>query len=229
MTDAGAVPRHNVGGVTSPLNVRRLTCVDELRAVIGEPAAIVRTKLADSLNPLTRPYIERSPFLCIATSDADGNCDVSPRGDPRGFVRILGDRTLLIPERPGNRLADALRNIIANPHVGLLFFLPGIGETFRVNGRAWLTDDQDLLAESVHAGKVPKLGIVVEIDEAYTQCPKAFIRSELWNPNAFQTTDGLPSGGELLAYLNAAADPTFDGTEYDAARAARYARGEGMY
>jgi uncharacterized protein len=215
--------------VTVPQHVRRLASVDELRAIIGEPQAVVRTKLAGSLNPLTRRYIERSPFLCIATSDSDGNCDVSPRGDPRGFVRILDDRTLLIPERPGNRLADALRNIIANPHVGLLFLLPGVGETFRVNGRAWLTDDQDLLADSVHAGKVPKLGIVVEIDEAFTQCPKAFIRSELWNPEKFQTTAGLPSGGELLAYLNAASDPTFDGAGYDEARAARYARGEGMY
>lgn len=215
--------------MTVAQNVRRLASVDELRAIIGEPQAVVRTKLADSLNPLTRPYIERSPFLCIATSDADGNCDVSPRGDPRGFVRILDDRTLLIPERPGNRLADALRNIISNPHVGLLFLLPGVGETFRVNGRAWLTDDQDLLADSAHTGKVPKLGIVVEIDEAFTQCPKAFIRSELWNVEQFQTTEGLPSGGELLAYLNAASDPSFDGASYDNARAARYARGEGMY
>ncbi len=190
---------------------------------------MVCTKIANALNPLTRPYIERSPFLCLATADAQGNCDVSPRGDPRGFVRILDDRTLLIPERPGNRLADALRNIIANPHVGLLFLLPGIGETFRVNGRAWLTDDQALLADSAHAGKVPKLGIVVEIDEAFTQCPKAFIRSGIWNAEQFQTTEGLPSGGELLAYLNESTDPSFDGADYDVTRAARYARGEGMY
>jgi uncharacterized protein len=215
--------------VIPPLTARRLASVDELRAIIGEPAAVVCSKIADSLNPLTRPYIERSPFLCIATSGADGRCDVSPRGDPRGFVRILDDRTLLIPERPGNRLADALRNIIANPHVGLLFLLPGIGETFRVNGRAWITDDVDLLRDSTHAGKAPKLGIIVEIDEAFTQCPKAFIRSEIWNAEHHQTTEGLPSGGELLAYLNASNDPSFDGVDYDEARAARYARGEGMY
>src|SRR5262245_10352416 len=120
-----------------------LTIDDEpaLRALLGEPTAIVCAKISDRLNPLTRQFIERAPFLCLATSDAEGRCDVSPRGDPPGFVRILDDRTILIPERPGNRLADSLRNILQNPGVGLLFVIPGVGDSFRVNGRATLTVD----------------------------------------------------------------------------------------
>jgi PPOX class probable FMN-dependent enzyme len=117
-----------------------------LRAMIGEPTALVCAKIAGRLNPLTRQFIERSPFLCVATSDARGRCDVSPRGDPAGFVRILDDVTLLIPDRPGNWIADSLRNILENPHVGLLFIIPGVGDSFRVDGRATLTDDPDLLA-----------------------------------------------------------------------------------
>ncbi len=197
--------------------------------MIGEPAKAVCMKVTDSLNQLTRGFIERSPFLCIATSSPTGDCDVSPRGDPAGFVRILDDRTLVIPERPGNRLADTLRNIIANPHVGLLFVLPGITDTFRVNGRAWITDDRDLLAPCEHEGSVPRLGIVVEIEEAFTQCSKAFIRSHLWDPSTFQDRTSLPSNGEILKVINAQSDPEFDAAVYDAERAARYARREGFY
>src|SRR5689334_22710464 len=105
-----------------------------LRELLGEPLAIVVAKVSRRLNPLTEQFIRRSPFVCLATSDEGGNCDVSPRGDPPGFVRILDDATLLLPDRPGNRLTDSLRNILRNPHVGLLFIIPGVGETFRVNG-----------------------------------------------------------------------------------------------
>ena len=196
-----------------------------LRAVIGgDPQPVVVSKIADHLNDLTRQFIERSPFVCVATSAPGGSCDVSPRGDPAGFVRILDDRTLLLPERPGNRIADSLRNILVNPHVGLLFVIPGIGDSFRVNGRATLTDDADLLADSAVDGKVPKLGIVVEIDEAYTQCSKAFIRSDLWNPELHVDRDELPSRGAILRSLR---DDDFDADTYNAERAARYARGEG--
>jgi PPOX class probable FMN-dependent enzyme len=151
---------------------------------------------------------------------------VSPRGDPPGFVRILDERTLLIPDRPGNRIADSLRNILANSQVGLLFFIPGIGETFRVNGRARIVDDQELLAASAVEGKVPTLGIVVEIEEAYTQCPKALIRSDLWNPERYVERSELPSPGEIMRSLRG---PELDAAEYDAERAARYARREGFY
>jgi len=124
----------------------RIETEAQLRDLIGRPAEIVCSKVTDRLNPLTRRYIERSPFLCIATSDPDGNCDLSPRGDPAGFVQVLDDVTLLLPERPGNRIADTLRNVLANPHVGLLFLVPGVTETFRVNGRASLTTDPELLS-----------------------------------------------------------------------------------
>jgi uncharacterized protein len=204
----------------------RITTEDELRALIGDPAAVVVSKISDRVNDLTRAWIEAAPFVCLATSDADGNCDVSPRGDGPGFVRILDERTLLIPERPGNKIADSLRNILANPHVGLLFVVPGIGDTFRVNGCAHLVDDADLLAESTVEGKPPKLGIVVEIDEAYTQCSKAFIRSDLWNPQRFRQRDEFASGGEILRMVNGG---EFDAVTYDAERAARYARREGFY
>jgi uncharacterized protein len=199
---------------------------DELREAIGHPNDVVVSKIAARLNPLTRQFIERSPFLCIATSSPDGRCDVSPRGDPQGFVRILDDRTLLLPDRPGNRIADTLRNILANPHVGLLFLIPGVGDTFRVNGRATIVDDEQLLAQSDVDGKVPRLGILVEIEEAYTQCSKALIRSDLWNPAHHVDRSELPSSG---AILRAVREDDFDAEQYDTEREKRYARGEGLY
>jgi uncharacterized protein len=204
-----------------------ITSETELRELIGSPQEVVVSKIASRLNDLTRQFIERSPFMCLATSAPDGSCDVSPRGDPAGFVRILDERTLLIPDRPGNRIADSLRNILANPHVGLLFLLPGIGDTFRVNGRATLVTDRELLAGSDVEGKVPKLGILVEIDECYTQCSKALIRSDLWNPEQHIDRSELPSSGQIMRAVRE--DETFDAAEYDRARAERYARREGFY
>ena len=131
-----------------------------LREVIGEPTELVRSKIAGRLNHLTRQFIKRSPFLCVATSDRAGTCDVSPRGDPRGFVRILDDVTLLVPERPGNRIADSLRNVLENPQIALLFVIPGVGDTFRVNGRATLTTDVALLEPCTVEGKRPKLSLI---------------------------------------------------------------------
>ncbi len=119
-----------------PLTSQIIETEAQLRALIGEPAQLTCAKISDRLNSMTRLFVERSPFVCVATSDAAGNCDLSPRGGPAGFVRILDDRTLLIPERPGNRLADSLRDMLANPRVGLLFIVPGATDTFRVNGRA---------------------------------------------------------------------------------------------
>src|ERR1700710_187556 len=124
----------------------------DLRTLLGEPQPVVVSKIVDRLNHVTRRFIELSPFVCLATSDADGHCDVSPRGDPAGFVRILDDQTLLVPDRPGNRIADSLRNILQNPRVAVLFMLPGLGESFRVNGRATLITDQALLAPSAIEG-----------------------------------------------------------------------------
>ena len=198
----------------------------ELREAIGHPTEVVLSKIADHLTPLTRTFVEASPFLCIATSSPDGRCDVSPRGDPAGFVRILDDSTLLIPDRPGNRIADTLRNILANPHVGLLFLIPGVGDTFRVNGRAFVVEDRELLSASAVDGRVPRLGLLVEIEEAYTQCSKALIRSDLWNPERHIDRDQLPSSGEILRSVRA---DEFDAERYDRERARRYARGEGLY
>src|SRR5687768_13476080 len=197
-----------------------------LRELLGEPLEIVRAKVADRLNPLTRAFIERSPFAMLATADAHGNCDVSPRGDPAGFVRILDDVTLLIPERPGNRIADSLRNILQNPHVGLFFIVPGVTETFRVNGRAMLTTDRALLEPCAVEGKVPKLGILVDIEQAYTHCSKAFLRAEFWNPARFVDRSELPSNGEIHRELKG---ESFDVEAYDVERAERYARREGFY
>jgi PPOX class probable FMN-dependent enzyme len=197
----------------------------QLRAAIGQPAELVKQKLSDRLNDLTRQFVERSPFVCVATARPDGGLDVSPRGDPAGFVRILDERTLLLPDRPGNKLADTLTNLLADPRIALLFLIPGIGDTFRVNGRATIVDDPELLAASAVEGKVPKLGLLVAIEEAYTQCSKAVIRSDLWNPERHVDRAELPTGGEILRSL--AVD--VDADEYDRARADRYARREGFY
>jgi len=197
----------------------------QLRDVIGKPTAIVAAKIADRLNDLTRQFIERSPFLCLATSAADGSCDVSPKGDPAGFVKILDERTLLLPDRPGNRLADSLRNVLENPHVALLFVIPGVTDTFRVNGRAEIVTDPELLELCAVEGKVPKLAMRIEIEQAYTHCSKAFLRSNLWDPERFVDRSELPTPGELLRSLNPEVEPE----SYDAEREERYARREGFY
>ena len=196
-----------------------------LRETIGEPAELVLQKISDRLNDLTRQFIERSPFVCVATASPEGGLDVSPRGDPAGFVRILDERTLLIPDRPGNKIADTLRNVLADPRIALLFLIPGVGDTFRVNGTARLVDDPELLAASEIEGKVPKLGILIEVDEAYTQCSKAVLRSELWNPEKHIERSELPSSGQIMRSLV----ESFDADEYDRERAGRYARREGFY
>jgi PPOX class probable FMN-dependent enzyme len=198
----------------------------ELRSLIGEPAELTRAKISDRLNSMTRLFIERSPLVCVATSDGAGNCDVSPRGDPAGFVRTIDDRTLLIPERPGNRLADSLRNILANPRIGLLFIVPGVTDTFRVNGRAAITVDADLLAPCAVEGKQPLLGILVDVDEAYTQCSKAFLRSHLWDPQRFVDPTAMPTGGQVHRAIQG---EQFDAEQYDSERTERYSRRVGFY
>ena len=209
-----------------PRTAHTVTTVAQLRALIGEPAELTPTKISDRLNPMTRLFIERSPFLCVATSDAAGRCDVSPRGDPPGFVRILDDRTLLVPERPGNRLADSLRNILANPHIGLIFVVPGVADTFRVNGRATVTVDAALLAPCAVEGKPPLLGVLVDIDEAYTQCSKAFLRSHLWDPQRFVDPSTMPTGGQVHRAIRGG---DFDAEGHDTERADRYRHRVGFY
>jgi uncharacterized protein len=207
-------------------SVRTLRDEGDLRAVIGPPKDGVQAKIADRLNALTRQFIERSPFVCVATASPDGGLDVSPRGDPPGFVRVLDDHTLLLPERPGNRIADTLTNLLSDPRIALLFLIPGVGDTFRVIGQAIIVDDSELLAPSAIEGKVPRLGILVAVQRAYTQCSKALIRSDLWNPEHHIERSELPSSGQILRSLQG---PTFEAEEYDRARAERYARREGLY
>jgi hypothetical protein len=198
----------------------------ELRDLIGSPSDLVAGKVADRLNDIFRRYIEESPFVCVATTSADGRLDISPRGDPAGFVRILDERTLLIPERPGNRIADTLTNVLDSGRVALLFLVPGVGETFRVNGSAVLIDDQDVLSGSAIDGKTPKLGLLVTVEEAYTQCSKALIRSDLWNAENHVDPKSMPTSGQML---KAVSDPTLDVEEYERERAERMRRREGLY
>jgi PPOX class probable FMN-dependent enzyme len=198
----------------------------DLREVIGAPTTLVTGKVADRLNDIFREYIVRSPFLCIATSSADGALDVSPRGDPAGFVRILDERTLLIPDRPGNKIADTLTNVLATGRVALLFLVPGIGDSFRVNGTARITDDPDLLQDSAVEGKTPRLGLVITVEEAFTQCSKALIRSDLWNHEKHVDPQKMPTTGQML---KAVSDPTLDVDEYERARVERYRKREGLY
>lgn len=206
--------------------IRTIQSEEELREIIGEPTELVQAKLADRLNELTCQFIEHSPFVCVATARPDGGIDVSPRGDPAGFVRVLDEHTLLVPERPGNRLADTLTNLLGDPRIALLFLIPGVGDTFRVNGTAAITDDEELLSPSAIEGKAPRLGIVVSVTEAYTQCAKALIRSDLWNPDNHVDRSELPRHGDILKLINL---PELNVEEHERARAERYARREGLY
>lgn len=210
--------------------LRRITDEATLRELIGgEPTEIVAAKILDQVTPLTRRFIDASSFVCVGTTAAGGGLDVSPRGDPPGFVRVLDERTLLVPERPGNRIADTLVNLLSDDRIALLFLIPGVGDTFRVNGRAIITDDAELLAESAVAGRAPKLGLLVHVLEAYVQCPKAMIRSALWDPETQVQRSCLPSLGEILSEAQAVAGAEFDAAAYDRERTARYARGDGLY
>lgn len=207
---------------------RVITNETELRALIGGlPTETTTAKISDRINELTQQFIERSPFVCVATARPDGGIDVSPRGDPPGFVSVLDPHTLFLPERPGNRIADTLTNLLEDRRIALLFLIPGVGDTFRVNGEADIVKDPELLAGRAVEGKVPKLGLLISVQEAYTQCSKALIRSDLWNPEHHIARSELPSSGQILRTIKG--DPCFDVEKHDRERAARYARREGMY
>ncbi|WP_069165704.1 pyridoxamine 5'-phosphate oxidase family protein [Nocardia altamirensis] len=169
----------------------------ELRALLGEVGSRAASKERVTLHPRDRDWIAASPFLVMSTSDADGNCDASPKGDPAGFVRVLDDRTVAIPERPGNRRADGYLNILANPHVGLLFVIPGRSQTLRINGRARLVRDAPYFDDMVVRGHRPILAVEVDIDQIFFHCAKAFLRSHLWQPDEWPA-DNLPSWARLV-------------------------------
>jgi PPOX class probable FMN-dependent enzyme len=163
-----------------------ITSVDELVALVGEPVPRVRDKARRALHDLDRQWLAASPFCLVATADREGRCDVSPKGDPAGqLAHVLDDRTLALPERPGNRRVDGFRNVLQNPHVGLVFLIPGRGDTLRVNGRARLVADAPFFDDLVVAGHRPLLALVVEIEEVFHHCAKAFLRSRLWDATSW--------------------------------------------
>jgi PPOX class probable FMN-dependent enzyme len=175
-----------------------VTTLAELRALAGEPSELARKKQIDRLDAHCRDYIAHAPFLLIGTADAAGHCDVSPKGDAPGFVHVLDEHHLAIPDRPGNRRFDGLRNILENPHVGLIFLVPRYEETLRVNGRATITRDPELLARMEVAGKRPLLAIGVEVEEVFMHCAKAFKRSNLWQPERWPDISAMQPAACML-------------------------------
>jgi len=175
-----------------------VTSKQELRAIFGEPSERAVLKCRSSLDEHSCAFIGASPFVLLATSNAAGQCDVSPKGDAPGFVLVLDDTHLVVPDRPGNNRTDGMTNILENPHIGMIFLVPGRGDTLRVNGRASIIRDQEILARLSVRGKLPKVALGVEVEEAYLHCPKAFLRSSLWNPSTWTDPQKLPSFAQML-------------------------------
>lgn len=172
---------------------------DQLRALTGPVHPLAERKMLDRLDRFCRDFIALSPFLVLASADREGRADASPRGDGPGFVRVLDDRTLLIPDRRGNNRVDSYGNLLAAPGIGLIFFVPGINETLRVNGKARMTRDPALLEASTVQDKTPTLGLVVAVEEAFFHCGKALIRSKLWAPETQLERGAFPSLGRIIA------------------------------
>ena len=174
--------------------------VEELRSSYGQPSERAVKKSLDRLDRHCRRFIGLSPFVVLATAGADGRVDCSPRGDPPGFVEVLDDRTVLLPDRPGNNRVDSLGNVLGNPQVGLLFMIPGVNETLRLNGRATLTTDPARLEPLSVKGRAPRSGLVVEVEEVFLHCTKALVRSHLWaDASRVDRKAVLPSFGQMLA------------------------------
>ncbi|HEX2039876.1 MAG TPA: pyridoxamine 5'-phosphate oxidase family protein [Acidimicrobiales bacterium] len=167
--------------------------VEELREVVPEPGALSLNKEVSALDEHCRAFVERSPLVLVGTAAADGRCDVSPRGGPPGFVAVLDERRLAVPDLPGNRRLDSLRNVVENPCVGLLFLIPGLDETLRVEGRAWVVRDDDVLARCEVRGRRRALAIGVEVTSAFIHCAKAFRRGSVWDPAAWPDRSGMAS------------------------------------
>jgi hypothetical protein len=193
--------------------VATVRTIDELEALYGEPVSTSVTKEVDRLTPLHEEYVRASSFVVVASS-GPGGLDCSPRGEPPGFVRVADPRTLLLPDRRGNNRLDTLRNLVVDPRIGLLFLVPGVGVTLRVNGTAEISTDDDLRQSFAVGEKLPATVVVVTTTSVYTQCPKALIRSGLWDPSSHRDPADLPSPGQILEHITAGA---FDGEAYDAA------------
>jgi len=207
MADAGSGP--------SPSH--RITTVDQLEILYGRPAGNALIKEIDHISDHYRAFIEKAPFVVVATCGPEG-LDCSPRGDPAGFVRVPDQKTVLIPDRRGNNRLDTLKNIIRDPRISLLFLIPGVGETLRINGRAEILTEPALCASFAMNGKIPTSILSVTADRVYFQCPKALARSGLWRSETQIARKELPTTGEILATLS---DGAVDAVEHDRAYPAR--------
>jgi len=185
--------RENAGDGFSEI----ITSESGIRRIIGIPSERIRTKAVSVLDDHCRAFISKCPFVLIGSCDAEGNIDVSPKGDPEGFVRVLDASTLAIPDRPGNRRADTLMNVLQRPKVGLLFLIPGRADTLRVNGTVQIVSDQWLRDQMAVAGKTPDLALVVKVKEVFFHCPKCMVRSKLWNPGQWPELGGLASYAQI--------------------------------
>jgi len=183
----------------------RITSEEQLREVVGHPSDAVANKVRTALTQEHRDWLARSPFCMVATAAADGTCDVSPKGDPAGFTLVLDDRTIAIPDRRGNKRTDGFRNVLANPHVGLVYLIPGRGDTLRVNGRATLLRDAPFFDDMVVKATRPVLALLVEVEQVFFHCPKAFMRSNLWQPETWDP-ESLPSRARLVQAVERPAD-----------------------
>ncbi|MGW4152635.1 pyridoxamine 5'-phosphate oxidase family protein [Micromonospora chersina] len=184
------------------MTTREITSPEELTELLGVPTQRARDKERTVLHQRDREWLAASPFCLVATAGADGSCDVSPKGDPAGFTLVLDETTIAIPERPGNRRADGYRNILANPHVGLLFLIPGRTDTLRINGRARLVADAPYFADMEVKGHRPVLAVEVSVEQIFYHCAKAFLRSELWKPETWRP-DALPTRARLVKEVEA--------------------------
>lgn len=190
---------HAVGGIDGQFEPERVaTTADELQAILGEQFESQVNKVIDHIDEHCRAWIERSPFVVISSASATGSMDVSPKGDPPGFVRVLDEKTLAVPDRPGNHRGDTFRNGLQNPHVGLMFVVPKRREAVRVSGTATIARDEALLASMAVGDKVPTLALVVRVQEAMFHCGKSMIRSHMWEPELWGPVDGLPTYGRAL-------------------------------
>jgi uncharacterized protein len=206
---------HNQPAREGPL--KKVTTIEELERLYGAPSQAAIVKEINYISDHYRAFIEKAPFVIVASSGPQG-LDCSPRGDPAGFVRVRDRKTILIPDRRGNNRIDTLRNILSDPRVSLLFMIPGVGNTLRINGHAEIYADPALCAEFEMQGRAPRTVLLVTADSVYFQCPKALVRSRLWSADAQVRRSELPSTGEILANLS---NGDIDAAEYDSAYPAR--------
>jgi uncharacterized protein len=188
-----------------------LTRIEELEAIYGPPLERAVLKEIGYVSEDYAAFIAASPFVAMSTAGPEG-LDCSPKGDAAGFVRIIDAHTLAIPDRPGNNRIDSLRNIVRDPRVALLFVIPGVGETLRVNGQASISDDAAVLASFAVNGRAPRTVVLVQVESVYFHCSKALVRSDLWNPDKHVARSSLPSAGDIFEHIS---DGAFDGKRYD--------------